>query len=42
MSRGNATPSRTRGGRGNGIERGMMRGDGAMRGRGKHRWEVAA
>ncbi len=41
MRRGNATTIWTRGARGNGIERGMTRGNGAMRGGGAGRWEVA-
>ncbi len=41
MRRGDATTSRTRGARGNGMERGMTRGNGAKRGRVAIRWEVA-
>jgi hypothetical protein len=38
--RGNATTSRTRGKQGNSMERGMIRGNSAMRGAGVGRWEV--
>jgi hypothetical protein len=37
VRRGNATTSRTRGARGDGMERGMTRGDSIMRGGGSHR-----
>jgi hypothetical protein len=42
VRRGNSTTSRTRGARGNDMERGMTRGDGAMRGRVAGRWEAVA
>ncbi len=42
VRRGKATTSQTRGARGNGKERGMARGDGAMRGIVAGRWEAAA
>jgi hypothetical protein len=41
MRRGYSATSRTRGTRGNGTERGLLRGDGAMQGRGTGRLEVA-
>ncbi len=40
MSRGNATTSWTSGARGNVTERGMTRGNSAMRSEGAGRWEV--
>ncbi len=40
VRRGDATTSQTRGARGNGMVRGMTRGDGAMRGRVAGRWEA--
>jgi hypothetical protein len=42
MRRGDATTCQTRGARGNGMERGMMRGNDMMRGRVTGRWEAAA
>ncbi len=42
VRRGNATTSQTRWARENGMERGVMRGNSAMRGRVAGRWEVAA
>ncbi len=38
MRRGDAVISQTRGARGDGMERGMTRGNGTMRGGGAHRW----
>jgi hypothetical protein len=40
--RGDATNSQTRGARGNDMERGMTRGNVAIRGRVVSRWEVEA
>jgi hypothetical protein len=40
VRRGNKTTSQTRGARGDGMERGMTRGDGAMSGKVADRWEV--
>ncbi len=42
MRRGNATTSRTRGARDDGMERGMTRDNDAMKGRVSGRWEVTA
>jgi hypothetical protein len=42
VRRGIATTSQTRGAGGYGIERGMTRGNGTMRGKVTSRWEAAA
>jgi hypothetical protein len=42
IRRGDLTTSQTRGARGDGMERGMMRGNSTMRGRVTGRWELVA